>query len=228
MCQQANVGRLSRNSAEREAGKPLPEVFAATWSGEYWIFRKQDVIVRRISFLSMIEGGLKREHTMKPSHYDALLTFARLLSEVQSGAPKISWQKITPISKKDHRQAWKHLFYIIFFSLVVSGWALWNFSEQRTITLGMLFWAVLPGYALWVLKKELSDAIRILRTQSAWGSLKTLRSISFPSPKADTAITLKIRWKRVAANIYLIGIVSRWQIGKPCFPMHLAPKIYSV
>lgn len=110
----------------------------------------------------------------------------------------------------------------------MSGWALWNFSEQRTITLGMLFWAVLPGYALWVLKKELSDAIRILRTQSAWGSLKTLRSISFPSPKADTAITLKIRWKRVAANIYLIGIVSRWQIGKPCFPMHLAPKIYSV
>ena len=118
MCQQANVGRLSRNSAEREAGKPLPEMFAATWSGEYWIFRKQDVIVRRISFLSMIEGGLKWEHTMKPSHYDALLTFARLLSEVQSGAPKISWQKITPISKKDHQQAWKHLFYIIFFRLL--------------------------------------------------------------------------------------------------------------
>ncbi len=92
---------------------------------------------------------------MKPSHYDALLTFARLLSKVQSGAPKISWQKITPISKKAHQQAWKHLFYIIFFSLVVSGWALWNFSEQRTITLGMLFWAVLPGYALWVLKKEI-------------------------------------------------------------------------
>ena len=82
----------------------------------------------------------KQGKPMKANNYDALLTYARLLSELQSGELEISWQKITPISKQDHLLTRQHLHRLILLCLLLMATAvptsLLIFNEQQTI--GML------------------------------------------------------------------------------------------
>ncbi len=110
---------------------------------------------------------------MKANNYDALLTYARLLSELQSGEPQISWQKITPISKQDHLLTRQHLLRMILLGLLLMVTAvptsLLIFNEQQTVGMllsivGMLLGATAFFLAIAILKTELPDAIRILRT----------------------------------------------------------------
>ena len=109
---------------------------------------------------------------MKANNYDALLTYARLLSELQSGEPQISWQKITPISKQDHLLTRQHLLRMILLGLLLMVTAvptsLLIFNEQQTVGMllsivGILLGATAFFLAIAILKTELSDAIRILR-----------------------------------------------------------------
>ena len=109
---------------------------------------------------------------MKANNYDALLTYARLLSELQSGEPQISWQKITPISKQDHLLTRQHLHRLILLGLLLMVTAvptsLLIFNEQQTVGMllsivGMLLGAAAFFLAIAILKTELPDAIRILR-----------------------------------------------------------------
>ena len=109
---------------------------------------------------------------MKANNYDALLTYARLLSELQSGEPQISWQKITPISKQDHLLTRQHLHRMILLGLLLMVTAvptsLLIFNEQQTVGMllsivGMLLGAAAFFLAIAILKTELPDAIRILR-----------------------------------------------------------------
>ena len=103
---------------------------------------------------------------MKANNYDALLTYARLLSELQSGEPQISWQKITPISKQDHLLTRQHLLRMILLGLLLMVTAplagFLSFNEQHTVEL--LFSAAVLFLTIVILKTELPDAIRILRT----------------------------------------------------------------
>lgn len=107
---------------------------------------------------------------MKANNYDALLTYARLLSELQSGEPQISWQKITPISKQDHLLTRQHLLRMILLLMVTAvPTSLLIFNEQQTVGMllsivGMLLGATAFFLAIAILKTELPDAIRILRT----------------------------------------------------------------
>lgn len=110
---------------------------------------------------------------MKANNYDALLTYARLLSELQSGELEISWQKITPISKQDHLLTRQHLLRMILLGLLLMVTAvptsLLIFNEQQTVGMllsivGMLLGATAFFLAIAILKTELPDAIRILRT----------------------------------------------------------------
>ena len=102
---------------------------------------------------------------MKANNYDALLTYARLLSELQSGEPQISWQKITPISKQDHLLTRQHLLRMILLGLLLMVTAplagFLSFNEQHTVEL--LFSAAVLFFTIAILKTELPDAIRILR-----------------------------------------------------------------
>ena len=109
---------------------------------------------------------------MKANNYDALLTYARLLSELQSGELEISWQKITPISKQDHLLTRQHLHRMILLGLLLMVTAvptsLLIFNEQQTVGMllsivGMLLGAAAFFLAIAILKTELPDAIRILR-----------------------------------------------------------------
>ena len=103
---------------------------------------------------------------MKANNYDALLTYARLLSELQSGELEISWQKITPISKQDHLLTRQHLHRLILLGLLLMVTAplagVLSFNEQHTVEL--LFSAAVLFFTIAILKTELPDAIRILRT----------------------------------------------------------------
>ena len=103
---------------------------------------------------------------MKANNYDALLTYARLLSELQSGELEISWQKITPISKQDHLLTRQHLHRLILLGLLLMVTAplagFLSFNEQHTVEL--LFSAAVLFFTIAILKTELPDAIRILRT----------------------------------------------------------------
>ena len=102
---------------------------------------------------------------MKANNYGALLTYARLLSELQSDELEISWQKITPISKQDHLLTRQHLHRLILLGLLLMVTAalalLLSFDEQQTV--GMLLGAAAFFLAIAILKTELPDAIRILR-----------------------------------------------------------------
>ena len=102
---------------------------------------------------------------MKANNYDALLTYARLLSELQSGELEISWQKITPISKQDHLLTRQHLLRMILLGLLLMVAAplagFLSFNEQHTVEL--LFSAAVLFLTIAILKTELPDAIRILR-----------------------------------------------------------------
>ena len=111
---------------------------------------------------------------MKANNYDALLTYARLLSELQSGEPEISWQKITPISKQDHLLTRQHLLRMILLGLLLMVTAvptsLLIFNEQQTVGMLLSIVGILLGatafflaIAILILKTELPDAIRILR-----------------------------------------------------------------
>ena len=109
---------------------------------------------------------------MKANNYDALLTYARLLSELQSGELEISWQKITPISKQDHLLTRQHLHRLILLGLLLMVTAvptsLLIFNEQQTVGMlldivGILLGATAFFLAIAILKTELPDAIRILR-----------------------------------------------------------------
>ena len=109
---------------------------------------------------------------MKANNYDALLTYARLLSELQSGELEISWQKITPISKQDHLLTRQHLHRMILLGLLLMVTAvptsLLIFNEQQTVGMllsivGILLGATAFFLAIAILKTELPDAIRILR-----------------------------------------------------------------
>lgn len=109
---------------------------------------------------------------MKANNYDALLTYARLLSELQSGEPQISWQKITPISKQDHLLTRQYLHRLILLGLLLMVTAvptsLLIFNEQQTVGMlldivGILLGATAFFLAIAILKTELPDAIRILR-----------------------------------------------------------------
>ena len=98
---------------------------------------------------------------MKANNYDALLTYARLLSELQSGELEISWQKITPISKQDHLLTRQRLLHMILLGLLLM-------VEQQTVGMllsivGILLGATAFFLAIAILKTELPDAIRILR-----------------------------------------------------------------
>ena len=103
---------------------------------------------------------------MKANNYGALLTYARLLSELQSGELEISWQKITPISKQDHLLTRQHLHRLILLGLLLMVTAplagFLSFNEQHTVEL--LFSAAVLFLTIAILKTELPDAIRILRT----------------------------------------------------------------
>ena len=109
---------------------------------------------------------------MKANNYGALLTYARLLSELQSDELEISWQKITPISKQDHLLTRQHLLRMILLGLLLMVTAvptsLLIFNEQQTVGMllsivGMLLGAAAFFLAIAILKTELPDAIRILR-----------------------------------------------------------------
>ena len=109
---------------------------------------------------------------MKANNYGALLTYARLLSELQSDELEISWQKITPISKQDHLLTRQHLHRLILLGLLLMVTAvptsLLIFNEQQTVGMllsivGMLLGAAAFFLAIAILKTELPDAIRILR-----------------------------------------------------------------
>jgi len=108
----------------------------------------------------------KQGKPMKANNYDALLTYARLLSELQSGELEISWQKITPISKQDHLLTRQHLHRLILLGLLLMVTAplagFLSFNEQHTVEL--LFSAAVLFFTIAILKTELPDAIRILRT----------------------------------------------------------------
>lgn len=108
---------------------------------------------------------------MKANNYDALLTYARLLSELQSGELEISWQKITPISKQDHLLTRQYLHRLILLGLLLMVTAvptsLLIFNEQQTVGMlldivGILLGATAFFLAIAILKTELPDAIRIL------------------------------------------------------------------
>lgn len=109
---------------------------------------------------------------MKANNYDALLTYARLLSELQSGELEISWQKITPISKQDHLLTRQHLHRLILLGLLLMVTAalalLLSFDEQQTVGMLLSIVGILLGttaffLSIAILKTELPDAIRILR-----------------------------------------------------------------
>lgn len=101
---------------------------------------------------------------MKANNYDALLTYARLLSELQSGEPEISWQKITPISPKDHQKTWQHLLLIVWLVVLTPLVLFLDFQYNHTLSFSMLFMAAMFFLIILVFITELPDAIRILRT----------------------------------------------------------------
>ena len=101
---------------------------------------------------------------MEANRYDALLTYARLLSELQSGESEISWQKATPVSKKDRRYAWTRLAAFIFFALVMIKtelllWA-WRLHGQQGIS---VLSVILLAAVLAVCCIQMQHAVRILR-----------------------------------------------------------------
>lgn len=174
---------------------------------------------------------------MKANNYDALLTYARLLSELQSGELEISWQKITPISKQDHLLTRQHLHRLILLGLLLMVTAalalLLSFDEQQTVGMlldivGILLGATAFFLAIAILKTELSDAIRILRTPIGtmqpenftlcFTSIYRGRGLYYPKNTLDT------RCDRYLPDWDSFTLAD----CKPCSPMRPAPKIYSV
>ena len=108
----------------------------------------------------------KNAMPVNPNHYDALLTYARLLSELQSGEPEISWQKITPISPKNHQKMWQHLLLIVWLVVLTPLVLFLDFQYNHTLSFSMLFMAAMFFLIILVFITELPDVIRILRAPS--------------------------------------------------------------
>ncbi|WP_315367338.1 hypothetical protein [Kingella oralis] len=163
---------------------------------------------------------------MKANNYDALLTYARLLSELQSGELEISWQKITPISKQDHLLTRQHLHRLILLGLLLMVTAplagFLSFNEQHTVEL--LFSAAVLFFTIAILKTELPDAIRILRTPIGTMQPENFTLYFIRTRRHKYSYYPKTHYKPVATNTCPIGTASRRQTGKPCSPTRPIPK----